>query len=602
MEVDEEIRRLQQILYNDSQYSDLLQQTGDDAQSWLDLLQLLVDHPKVPQKLRSSILVTILRLVKTSGLHPKCLTLQNVRQLGDHPVAGGAFGDVWKGLIGDSHEVVCLKVVKVYLASDVQQLLKDYLREAIVWKQLKHPNLLPFLGIFYLDNSRHKFCLVSPWMERGNLVQFIKASDPDDVPRHSLAYDIAAGLAYLHSKKIVHGDLKGVNVLVTPERRACIGDFGLSRIADASSGLMSMKSTTRPAGTARWLAPELVMGNARTSEQSDIYAYGGIFAGHVPFFELPNDAAVVLHVLQGARPTRPADEVDLHDGMWMIMEACWNADPSSRLSAADVLALLIDLDTLGTIEPAPDWNDNFTEEIWNNLRRSTYDSKSVDDLMESLELASDTEKHIGRTERRERQHNVMGEAAYRGPVSRLEESPEHSSPEHSPPRSDIYPSSIPSDPSLNVEEEEVVSALMGKLSFQQDPNTSDPDSESPKQRSASPPIISMQEDMKRMFEECEIGRSSAISLAQALSAPVPEAPEQKRRWRLFLKEYHSRCLSSREIVSSQIQWATATAHHSRRAGPESLDNTPEEELLAELLAVNETLGSVLERYDDTPEI
>ncbi|KAL0067686.1 hypothetical protein AAF712_005401 [Marasmius tenuissimus] len=214
--------------------------------------------------------------------------------------------------------------------------------------------------------------------------------------------------------------------------------------------------------------------------------------------------------------------------------------------------------------------------------------------MDSFELGSDTKKHIGRTERRERQHNVMGEAGYRDPVPRLEESPEHS-----PPPSDIYPSSSPSGPSLNVEEEEDVSVLVGKLSLQ-DPNTSD--SESPRQRSASPPIISMQEDMKRMFEECEIGRSSAISLAQALSAPVPEAPEEKRKWRSFLKEYYSRCLSSREIISSQIQWATATAHHSRRADPEGLDNTQEEELLADLLAVNETLGSVLERYDSTPEI
>ncbi|KAL0568702.1 Rho guanine nucleotide exchange factor [Marasmius crinis-equi] len=159
----------------------VLGKRGNEAEYWLDLLQV------------------------------------NVRKLGEHPVGGGGFGDVWKGTLGYSETapIVCLKVVKVYLASDVQASLKEYLREAIVWKQLKHPNLLPFLGMFYLDGTRQRICLVSPWMEHGNLVHYLKDTPRESVDHLLLVYDIVSGLSYLHVMKVVHADLKGVNILIT---------------------------------------------------------------------------------------------------------------------------------------------------------------------------------------------------------------------------------------------------------------------------------------------------------------------------------------------------------------------------------------------------
>ena len=141
----------------------------------------------------------MLHLSKSSGLCPKCLHIENARKLGKYPVGGGSFGDVWKGEIDET--LVCLKVVRVYHESDVQQLLKvcillpktwresvdcfarmqDYMREAIVWQQLRHPNLLPFLGMYYLEPTGEQLALVSPWMDRGNLVRYLK-----DKPRESV--------------------------------------------------------------------------------------------------------------------------------------------------------------------------------------------------------------------------------------------------------------------------------------------------------------------------------------------------------------------------------------------------------------------------------
>ncbi|KAJ8094292.1 Rho guanine nucleotide exchange factor [Marasmius tenuissimus] len=315
------------------------QTQGEEAQHWLDLMQALLDNiPGLPEQSRSIIFNVMLGLSKSSGLYPKCLTLKNVDKLGERPVAGGGFGDVWKGRVAD--QPVCLKVVRVFTKSDVGQLVKEYMREAIVWQQLRHPNLLPFLGIYHL--SENELCLVSPWMERGNLVTYLQNTPREEVDHLSLASDVASGLAHLHDRKIVHGDIKGLNVLITPELRASIGDFGLSHVADSQELKLAISLTSHSRGTTRWQAPELMDPELSyvSTAQSDMFAYGCVCyeifsAGLAPFYDL-KDVAVVLAVFVHRRqPSRPAG---LDDDIWEFMTSYWNRDPSLRPTATDTLA------------------------------------------------------------------------------------------------------------------------------------------------------------------------------------------------------------------------------------------------------------------------
>ncbi|THU85506.1 hypothetical protein K435DRAFT_387949 [Dendrothele bispora CBS 962.96] len=115
------LARIETILGNPTEYRELLAQQGELAQSLLDLLQTLYDYPGVLPKLRSKILHAIIRLSDRAGLYPNCLALDNVTKVGDHPVAAGGFGEIWKGLI--EGQMACLKVVKIYGGSDVQKLL-----------------------------------------------------------------------------------------------------------------------------------------------------------------------------------------------------------------------------------------------------------------------------------------------------------------------------------------------------------------------------------------------------------------------------------------------------------------------------------------------
>ncbi|KAL0565170.1 hypothetical protein V5O48_016859 [Marasmius crinis-equi] len=341
-------------------------------------MQQLIDYPNTSSELRTSIFTTMLRLSKTSGLHPKCLSIYNVKKLGEYPIASGGFGDVWKGVIGDSSDPVSLKIVKVYLKSDLKKLSNEYLREAILWRQMKHPNLLPFLGLYQLEQT-HQLCLISPWMEKGNLVQFLRSTQREDVDHYMLAHDIASGLSYLHAKKILHGDLKGVNVLVTDSFRACIGDFGLARIADTHA-LKITSSASRPIGTARWLAPELLIG-ASPSKESDMYSYAcvcyEIFTGGLqPFPELPNEMAVAFQVAQGKRPSRPEEKPELSDAMWSLMQTCWDANPASRPTAGYISEQVADMRT--SASPALDWKESVFTQVWGNVDYPSLASETPD--------------------------------------------------------------------------------------------------------------------------------------------------------------------------------------------------------------------------------
>ncbi|KAJ7789054.1 kinase-like domain-containing protein, partial [Mycena leptocephala] len=270
----------------------------------------------------------LLKLSKKFKQHPRCFTLPDL-QLGGNPVAAGSFGDIWKSQF--HNETVCVKVMRVYQESDVSTLLKGFHHEALIWRQLAHPNLLPFFGVYFLQNDRTRLCLVSPWFENGNISVYLKRH-PVGSNRLTLALDVALGMEHLHSLKLVHGDLKGLNVLVTHSGRAVLADFGLSSVVMDFKILVLSASTVKTGGTMRWQAPEIFNGS-RNSLALDVYAFAcvcyEIFTGTIPFPDL-NDVAVMFRVMNNERPTKSSS---ILDSVWTLMMECWKAKPQERPSA-----------------------------------------------------------------------------------------------------------------------------------------------------------------------------------------------------------------------------------------------------------------------------
>jgi len=158
------------ILSERPKYQEFLARRGEEAQHLLNLLQELLDYPHLYDDLRCPFTNALLKLSEKSGLYPECLTLKGVQRLG-RPVAAGTFGDVWKGIIRG--ESVAIKVLRIYDEIDVEKHLKEFTKEAIVWRQLSHCNILPFYGVYHVENNSPTVCLVSPWMENGSLPKFL---------------------------------------------------------------------------------------------------------------------------------------------------------------------------------------------------------------------------------------------------------------------------------------------------------------------------------------------------------------------------------------------------------------------------------------------
>ncbi|KAF8207498.1 kinase-like domain-containing protein, partial [Mycena galopus ATCC 62051] len=326
------------------------------------------------------------RLCRASGLHPQCFALSGLQKVGQQPVTGGGFGDIWKGLVrGHS---VCVKVMRVFEVLNVAAVLKEFGREAAIWRQLWHPNVLPFFGVYYLENPDDspdsRLCLVSPWMEAGHIMKFISTTEPTFEERLSLILDVALGLKYLHEQSIVHGDLKGYNILVTPSRRACIADFGLSSIVNAVTMGFTQSTARAQAGTARYQAPELFQDEspARNHYGSDVYAFGcvcyealnvipKILTGKFPFHELKNDMAVMMAVARGRRPARPESSsgITALDGLWELVDNCWKTEATIRPTASQIVERLTGpaMGAKSTSSTA-DWDDEFSSKFRRSLK------------------------------------------------------------------------------------------------------------------------------------------------------------------------------------------------------------------------------------------
>ncbi|KAJ7656390.1 kinase-like domain-containing protein [Mycena polygramma] len=354
--------QLDKLFHEDKEfYTNLVACRGPSAQAFLDLIQDLLDYDSdlVPMT-RRRLIKALARLSRDSELHPRCFTLTGLER--GQLVAGGSSGDVYKGLL--EGQSVAVKMMRVFQESDVAVLLKEFSREALIWRQFCHPNLLPFFGLYYFQK---RLSLVSPWMENGHIRAFLKKEKCDTERLLSFILDVALGLEHLHDKGVVHGDLKGDNVFVTPSYRACIADFGLSSIITSESSLQFTASSKKSqGGTIRYQAPELHRGG-QNNLCSDIYGFACVayemLTGKFPFPELRTDGAVINAVLQGLRPSQPdsCSGTPSLDGLWHLLQDCWDEQPPIRPTASQIVERLKGPKIRARIrESTPDWDDKYT--------------------------------------------------------------------------------------------------------------------------------------------------------------------------------------------------------------------------------------------------
>jgi len=244
-------------------------------------------------------------------------------------------------------------VIKVFKGSQDMNKAKYRLeREVCVWSNLVHRNIVPFLGISYDFGRPEVPSLVYPYFPNGNIIDFLK--NRFNVNKLELIAQIAEALSYLHRLGIVHGDIKGSNILIDDSGQAMLCDFALSRSL-GRSGLGTPLGTCKTLELShaedinpvtirgwRWMACELMLDDdaeciQRATTQTDVWAFAmtaiEIITESIPFSYIKNDASVILILTSGGRPKREHYQ-QIHDDVWAMLQRCWDDRPSLRPSMA----------------------------------------------------------------------------------------------------------------------------------------------------------------------------------------------------------------------------------------------------------------------------
>lgn len=260
--------------------------------------------------------------------------LEELRELGS-----GTFGTVYHGKWRGTD--VAIKRIKKSCftgrSSEQERLTLEFWREAEILSKLHHPNVVAFYGVVQ-DGPGGTLATLTEFMVNGSLRHVLLCKDRhlDRRKKLIIAMDAAFGMEYLHSKNIVHFDLKCDNLLVNlkdPSRPICkVGDFGLSKIK------RNTLVTGGVRGTLPWMAPELLNGSSnKVSEKVDVFSFGivlwEILTGEEPYANMHYGAIIGGIVNNTLRPPVPS----FCDPEWRIlMEQCWAPDPSVRPSFTEI--------------------------------------------------------------------------------------------------------------------------------------------------------------------------------------------------------------------------------------------------------------------------
>ncbi|KAF8602299.1 kinase-like protein [Ceratobasidium sp. AG-I] len=219
--------------------------------------------------------------------------------------ARGRYSDIYHGKLDDTTEVAIKCLRPGVMNGNGEEDHECAMREAYNWSKMKHENVQQLLGIVLVQE---RLGIVSPWMNNGDLQEYIK-NNPD-VDRYKLCLDVATGVAYLHSIEMVHGDIKAAPELspMPPEEDT----FGAVR-----------------------------------SQEADMYSLGmtmlEIITGRVPYSEFKSDRRVIHAVDYNIKPVRPQELLGPNrreNEMWDLLTKCWDCCPKNRPVAAAALKRL----------------------------------------------------------------------------------------------------------------------------------------------------------------------------------------------------------------------------------------------------------------------
>ncbi|GBM41178.1 Mitogen-activated protein kinase kinase kinase 12 [Araneus ventricosus] len=231
-------------------------------------------------------------------------------------LGSGAQGAVFCGCLNG--ELVAVKKVREKSETDVKHL-----------KKLSHCNVVSFKGVCVQPPC---FCIIMEYCPSGTLHNLLRQGT--EIPPKKVmewSKQVAGGMNYLHTHKIIHRDLKSENILIGCNDVLKISDFGTSRQWNDKSVKMSF------AGTVAWMAPEVIR-NESCSEKVDIWSFG-VVLWELLTCETPykgvDSSAIIWGV--GSNSLHLPVPSTCPDGFKLLLKQCWSGKPRNRPSFRHIM-------------------------------------------------------------------------------------------------------------------------------------------------------------------------------------------------------------------------------------------------------------------------
>ncbi|KAH3767650.1 protein serine/threonine kinase [Pelomyxa schiedti] len=251
---------------------------------------------------------------------------QMIEKLGE-----GSYGAVWKAKHRQTHEFVAIKVLQ--LDTD----LGDIKKEIDFMKTCKHPNIISYFGSYFKDCDLWivmEYCSVGSCSD---LMQICKKTLNEDQIGY-VAYQVLQGLAYLHSVRLLHRDIKAGNILINDRGECKLADFGVSgRLSDTMSRMHTV------IGTPFWMAPEVINGTgggAGYTTKVDVWSLGitvlEMAEGAPPLHDLHPMRAIFL--IPTLPPPKFQDTASKSPEIVAFLALCLKMNAAERPSAKELLS------------------------------------------------------------------------------------------------------------------------------------------------------------------------------------------------------------------------------------------------------------------------
>jgi serine/threonine-protein kinase len=240
-------------------------------------------------------------------------------------------GTVYQAVDTQSGQTVALKVMAGELAGD-PELMERFRREAMAAADLNHPNIT---RVYDFGEEGPQLYMAMELLRGSDLKGLIEQHRLGDTRwKVRVMVQVAAGMAFVHARNLVHRDVKPGNIHVNDDGTPKIMDFGLVRLGDSN-----MTRTGMVLGSPAYMAPEQLKGE-KADARTDVFALGAVFyellSGHRAFGG-KGITQIMMNVLANERAPLAQSAPDAPLALRHIVERCMRKAPAERYQTAGEL-------------------------------------------------------------------------------------------------------------------------------------------------------------------------------------------------------------------------------------------------------------------------